>query len=197
MLIPSSLPDQAVCCAAVGKTQPCQGSWQVRLEGGARSLSLTLVIPYKTGHPHHLRRPLCLLLPYLLKLTTPKSIQLFLLSNIQQIATYHNYNNNNNNHDPPKRCTAPQSRRCSQSRSSSGLLRSKMVCMRYTFPSFYLLSTHGIDHMQYEDHESESKLTSSSNPRYQNCRSAFNRWGRWVLAGILILMAIFLMFIFL
>ncbi|KAH6713389.1 hypothetical protein BKA61DRAFT_675633 [Leptodontidium sp. MPI-SDFR-AT-0119] len=35
------------------------------------------------------------------------------------------------------------------------------------------------------------------NPRYQNCRSAFNRWGRWVLAGILILMAIFLMFIFL
>ncbi|KAH7420172.1 hypothetical protein BKA64DRAFT_34746 [Cadophora sp. MPI-SDFR-AT-0126] len=33
------------------------------------------------------------------------------------------------------------------------------------------------------------------NPRYQNCRSAFSRWGRWVLAGILIFLGILLLFI--
>ncbi|CZS92016.1 hypothetical protein WAI453_000035 [Rhynchosporium graminicola] len=35
------------------------------------------------------------------------------------------------------------------------------------------------------------------NPRYQNCRSNFSRWGRWVLAGILIFFGIFLFFMFL
>lgn len=70
-------------------------------------------------------------------------------------------------------------------------LSSRATCYRRGYGFVFPFSARLIDRFQHSEHE-----TNSIN-RYYRCNSAWNRFGRWILAGVLIFIGLLFFFLIL